>query len=104
MTLFAELPELLELAQLPNVTVKLSGVATLSREPFPFADVRPHMHRIVEAFGPERLMWGSDVTRAEGIATYAEGLNWLIEFGELSGEDLRALLGATLRRVFGWYS
>jgi predicted TIM-barrel fold metal-dependent hydrolase len=99
---FADLPQLLELAALPNVAVKLSGVATLSFEPFPFRDVWPHVHRVLEAFGPERVLWGSDGTRAEGIVTYAEGLRWLTEAGELSPDELERVLATTLRRIFNW--
>jgi L-fuconolactonase len=99
---FAELPELLALAPYANVTVKLSGVATLSWQPFPFEDVWPHVHRVLEAFGPERVMWGSDATRAEGVVTYAEGVRWLTDAGELGEDELALVLGQTLRRVFRW--
>lgn len=99
---FERLPELLELAPQPNVAVKLSGVATLSWEPFPFADVWPHVHRVLEAFGPERVMWGSDTTRAEGVVTYADGIRWLTDSGELGPDELRLVLAETLRRVFRW--
>jgi predicted TIM-barrel fold metal-dependent hydrolase len=32
----------------------------LSREPCPHTDVWPHVHRVIDAFGPARLMWGND--------------------------------------------
>jgi L-fuconolactonase len=99
---FADLPELLALAAYPNVTVKLSGLPTLTWQPFPFADVWPHVHRVLEAFGPERVMWGSDCTRAEGVATYADGVEWITHAGELAEGELAQILGQTLRRVFRW--
>src|SRR5581483_6227563 len=47
---FKALPSLLELARIPNIAIKFSGIPTLSREPFPFADLWPHLHRIIDAF------------------------------------------------------
>jgi predicted TIM-barrel fold metal-dependent hydrolase len=99
---FERLPELLALARYPTVAVKLSGVATLSWGAFPYPEVWPHVHRVLDAFGPERVMWGSDATRTEGIAGYGEGLRWLTDAGELAGDDLELVLGRTLRRVFRW--
>lgn len=99
---FEHLPQLLALAPHQSVTVKLSGVPTLSRQPFPFLDVWPHVHRVIETFGPERVMWGSDCTRAEGLVTYEEGVRWLTDSGELGRTELQLILGQTLRRVFRW--
>lgn len=100
---FAQLPELLACAAQPNVAVKLSGVATLSWQPFPYAEVWPHVHELLTAFGPERVMWGSDATRAEGVATYEQGLRWLTDAGELGEPELELLLGQALRRVYRWH-
>jgi L-fuconolactonase len=60
---FRQLPGVLELAQFPNVAMKLSAAPTLSLEPYPFEDLWEPVLRIVEAFGPERLMWGTDIQR-----------------------------------------
>jgi predicted TIM-barrel fold metal-dependent hydrolase len=102
--LFERLPELLALAPHPNVAVKLSGVPALSWDAFPFSGVWPHVRRVLDAFGTERVMWGSDCTRVEGIATYPEGLRWLTDSGELGADDLAQVLAGTLRRVLGWHA
>jgi L-fuconolactonase len=99
---FADLPQLLALAACPNVAVKLSAVPTCCWQPFPFPEVWPHVHRVLEAFDADRVMWGSDCTRAAGIVSYAEGLRWLTDAGELSDGDLALLLGRTVRRIFDW--
>jgi L-fuconolactonase len=99
---FARLDELLALAAAPNVTVKLSGLPTLTTERFPYPGVWPHVHRVLEAFGPERVMWGSDCTRTEGLVSYRDGIRWLADSGELSPAERELVLGATLRRVFAW--
>lgn len=99
---FQRLPELLALARYPNVAVKLSAVPTLSYLPFPYEDVWPHVHRVIEAFGLERVMWGTDWARSEPIANYRQSLEWLTNAGELSADDLESVLGKTLRRIFRW--
>lgn len=50
-----------ELAAAPNVWCKVSGMVT-EADPTNWtpAQLRPYFDIIVEAFGPQRLMWGSD--------------------------------------------
>ena len=62
----------LRLAAYPNVAVKATGLPSLSREPYPFRDVWGPLLRVVEAFGCERVMWGTDFTRVAELATYEE--------------------------------
>ena len=56
----------LEIAQLPNVYVKLGGLGEITRRPptlvadFRFEHTPPFVEMILEAFGPRRTMWGSD--------------------------------------------
>jgi predicted TIM-barrel fold metal-dependent hydrolase len=98
---FADLPAVLTLARRPNVVVKLTGVPALSTGPFPFADVWPHLRRVIDAFGPGRLMWGTDWTRVPN-ATYEQGVRYLRDSGALTDGEKAELMGATLRRVLRW--
>jgi predicted TIM-barrel fold metal-dependent hydrolase len=97
---FAKLDGLLELARHEQVAVKLTSATLLSREPHPHRDVWPHLHRVIEAFGPERLMWGSDQTVFEH--DYGETVDLIRESDELGETDKVLILGATLRRIWGW--
>ncbi len=99
---FQDLPLLLELAQYPNIAVKISGVPALSRERYPYSDLWPHLLRIVDAFSPERLMWGTDITRVRSLHNYSEALDYLRYAKELSDGDKERLLGGTLRRILRW--
>jgi L-fuconolactonase len=99
---FARLPDLLNLAQFPNVAVKISAAPVLSLEPFPFRDLWPPLHQVISSFGLERVMWGSDWTRVTQSHTYAEGLAYLAETDELSQSDKEQLLGKTLMTVLRW--
>ncbi len=50
-----------ELASLPNVHCKLSGLVTeADHERWQPADLRPYIDHVLTAFGPERVMYGSD--------------------------------------------
>jgi L-fuconolactonase len=54
--------EVVSLAALENVAVKVSSLPHYSATPFPHADVHEYLHRVVDAFGPARSFWGSDIT------------------------------------------
>jgi len=49
-----------KLAALPNVHCKLSGLLTEAGERRDADAIRPYADALLELFGPERLMWGSD--------------------------------------------
>jgi L-fuconolactonase len=97
---FAKLDGLLALAAFEQVSVKLTSLPLLSREPAPHRDVWPHLHRVVAAFGPERLMWGSDHTVFDH--EYGETVGLIRDTDELGAPDKEWILGRTLRLVWGW--
>ncbi len=94
--------EVLKLAEFPNLAVKLSHAPMLLRAgAYPFEAVRPHLRRAIEAFGVERLMWGSDSSIMPNY-TWADLLNYLRLDPELSEDEKVWLLGRTARKVFSW--
>jgi L-fuconolactonase len=68
----AAIGRLCELSSLANVHVKASALATLSRDGWPYRDVWRHLLRVIEAFGPGRVMWGSDYPFIVAHAPYAD--------------------------------
>jgi len=99
---FAELPKVLELAACPNVSIKISGACTLSREPFPYNDIWDPLARIFDAFGFDRCLWGTDWTRAVALLTYKQGVEAFHVTDRLSDSDRTALMGGTLQRIYDW--
>jgi predicted TIM-barrel fold metal-dependent hydrolase len=99
---FADLPALLDLAQYPNVAVKVTGACTLSHEPFPFADLWDPLSRLFDAFGIDRCMWGTDWTRATALVSYADAVAAFRESDRLTSDERVTLMGGTLERIFGW--
>jgi len=97
---FAGIEGLLALARYPNVAVKLTSVPLLSAEPYPHADAWPHLHAVIEAFGVERLLWGTDAFIFDH--PYDEAIDFLRASDELGPYEKQMLLGGALRRVMGW--
>jgi predicted TIM-barrel fold metal-dependent hydrolase len=85
-----------------NVAVKITGACTLSHEPFPYNDIWDPLRRIFDAFGINRCMWGTDWTRAVSLLTYEQGIEAFRVTNRLSDSERAALLGETLRRIYGW--
>lgn len=96
-----DLDDLLALARFPNVIVKTSSAPNYSLEWYPYADIHPHLRRIYDAFGPERMAWGSDITRLRGpyadcVRLFTEGLTFL------SAADREWVLGKTIATALKW--
>ncbi len=99
---WAELPQVLALAAFDNVTIKISGACTLSQKPFPYPDIWDPVCRVIDAFGIDRCMWGTDWTRAVRFLTFAQGVDAFRATDRLSAGDKAKLMGETLARVYGW--
>ena len=99
---WADLPKLLALAACPNARVKISGACTLSREAFPYNDIWEPVLRIIDAFGLDRCMWGTDWTRTSGMLTYEQGVAPFRNTTRLSDSDRAQLMGGTLEKVYKW--
>jgi predicted TIM-barrel fold metal-dependent hydrolase len=98
---YADLDQMLALAKLPNVAVKLSGAPSTSSEPYPYRNIHRYLQQIVEAFGPERCFWGTDITRMpcswrQCITLFTEELPWL------RGPQLERVMGGAIRDWIGW--
>jgi len=89
--------DLRALAALPNTVAKLSGLVT-EADPGSWTadDLRPYTETALDAFGPDRLMWGSDWPVCRLAATYGQVLDVT---RRLVGTDPR-ILGATATRVY----
>lgn len=52
--------EIKALAALPNVAAKISGIVAYAAPDWTTADLRPFAEHIIECFGWDRVVWGSD--------------------------------------------
>ena len=95
------LDRLVGLARFPKVFVKVSSAPNFSTEPYPHRDIHGYLKRIFEAYGPQRLFWGSDVTRLEG--SYADCRRLFEEeLDFLSTEDREWIMGKALATALRW--
>jgi len=99
---FSDLDDVLSLAVLDNVAIKISGACTLSQQPFPFSDIWGPLGQIFKAFGFERCMWGTDWTRAVNLLTYREGVESFQITDALSDSERSMLMGGSLQKIYKW--
>jgi predicted TIM-barrel fold metal-dependent hydrolase len=91
------------LAALPNTVCKLSGVVTQADwHRWKLADLRPYTETVLDAFGPDRLMFGSDWPVCTLAAEYADVLVAALDFtAMLSPDERTAVFAKTATRVYG---
>ena len=99
---FADIENVISLAMYDNVAIKISGACTLSQQPFPYHDLWQPLSRILDAFGFDRCMWGTDWTRAIELLTYQQGVEAFRTTNQLSDSERSALMGGSLARIYGW--
>ncbi len=97
-----QLDTLCALARHRNVYVKTSAFYALGRKHPPYLDLIPMIRRVVDNFGPERLMWASDCPfQVQGEHRYTDSISLIrdrIDF--LSAGDKQAILRGTAEKVF----
>jgi L-fuconolactonase len=98
---WADLPKVLALAKYENVRIKLSGICTLSAEPYPFHDIWDPLQRIIDAYGIERCMWGTDWTRVTAL-TYGQAVDAFRTTQHLSDSDRAMFMGGAAQKIYGW--
>ena len=95
------MPALLALAKHPNVAVKATGAPGYSSEAYPFPAMQTFVRQIYDAFGPQRLFWGTDITKMpcswrQCVTMFTEELPWLSE------EDKALIMGQAVCAWWGW--
>jgi predicted TIM-barrel fold metal-dependent hydrolase len=92
------------MAELPNVVAKLSGVFAYVKEgEATLATVRPWVEAVIEAFGPDRCLWGSDwpVVNVRGgdLPTWIAAFRTIL--ADYSADEQAAMAHATAERTYG---
>jgi predicted TIM-barrel fold metal-dependent hydrolase len=97
-----QLDRLCKLAKSPRVSVKTSAFYALGNKRPPYTDLLPMIRRLLDAFGPDRLMWASDCPyQVEAPHTYEASIALIRDhLDNISIGDREYLLGKTAERVF----
>lgn len=98
----ADVANLCRLARHRHTYVKVSAFYALGKKQAPYLDLAPMIRKLLDSFGPARLMWATDCpfqvqnghTYADSIALVRERLDFL------SAGDREWLLRKTAERVF----
>jgi len=96
-----ELPKILAMARHKNVRIKISAACTMAHKPYPYNDIWDPVMRIIDAYGVERCMWGTDWTRAAN-ATYKQAVDAFLTSPRLSDSDKVILMGGSVEKIYGW--
>ena len=94
--------DVIRLSKLPNAHAKLTFIPTGSAEPFPCGDLHDACHRVIEAFTPQRCVWGSDFPCELWCpkVTYAQHLQIFTQELGLDRTSQKAILGETAHRLW----
>jgi predicted TIM-barrel fold metal-dependent hydrolase len=97
-----QVKQLCALAKFKNTYLKVSAFYALGKKQRPYTDLIPMIRRTYDAFGPKRLMWGSDSPyQLDGENTYEASID-LVRKGLkfLTDSDRQSLLRDTANKVF----
>ena len=95
------MPQLVALAKHPNIAVKATGAPGYSSEGYPFPAMHTYLRQIYDAFGPNRMFWGTDITKMpvswrQCATMFTEELPWLPE------SDKMLVMGHAICAWWGW--
>jgi predicted TIM-barrel fold metal-dependent hydrolase len=98
---FEGFDQVLALAKYSNVTIKPVSIPFLSTEPYPYKNIQPLLRKTYDAYGPERMFWGSDLTLLPGpykdtVRLFTDELTWL------NDRDLEFIMGRSISNWLNW--
>lgn len=95
--------DLADLASRPNVSCKLSGLVTeADHARWTPDDLHPYMNTVLECFGPQRVMYGSDWPVCLVAASYGRVYDVAASFvSTLSADEQAAVMGDNASRFYG---
>lgn len=90
-------------AKFPNIYCKISGMVTEADwQAWKPSDLRPFVEIALEAFGPERCMYGSDWPVCELAGSYEQVIGAAREvLSELSADEQAMVFGGTATKFYG---
>ncbi|MGI9329020.1 MAG: amidohydrolase family protein [Pseudomonadales bacterium] len=95
--------KVLELADYPNVALKWSHAQGMFGElEYPSPGLIPHLHRAIDAFGVQRIMWASDHGGNQTGETWEQLVHYLLDSDGVSQEEKAWLFGKTVRAMLSW--
>jgi L-fuconolactonase len=93
--------QVIKMARLPNVAVKVSALPCYVDEAYPFPTLHPLIRRVVDAFGAQRCFWGTDLSHLpcsyrQAVTLFTEELDFL------SAADKEWIMGRGIADWLHW--
>jgi len=97
-----DIAALCSLAKFKHATVKISAFYALGRKTPPHVELIPMIKKLLDAFGPQRLMWASDCPyQIQGGNNYRASITLIRDrLDGISESDKQWLLAKTAEKVF----
>ena len=94
--------QITEVARRPNVTCKLSGMVTeADLDGWTEDNLRPYVETVLDAFGPSRLLFGSDWPVCTVAASYGRWADVVRAFiATLGADEQRAIFGGNAEKAY----
>ncbi|MEE2658694.1 MAG: amidohydrolase family protein [Candidatus Latescibacterota bacterium] len=95
------LTEIVKSAKVPNISIKMSGFHYVSQTSweYPYPDTHDTVKELYDAFGPDRLCWGSDYPVVRSYMTYQHAIEVFRTHCDFIPEaDREKILGLSLKR------
>lgn len=91
------------LAGFPGVCVKLSGfyALTVPGYDYPHRNAWPYVAALIESFGVQRLLWGSDFSPSLELVSFPQTIGLLALMPFLTDKDRAQIEGTNLLRILG---
>ena len=92
---------LLKFARFQNLGVKASCLPCYVDEPYPYPTLHSQIRRVVDAFGPQRIFWGTDLSQLpcsyrQAVTLFTEELDFL------TSADKEWIMGRALAQWLRW--
>jgi L-fuconolactonase len=100
-SLVASVDNVVKLARHKNIAVKVSALPCYVDESYPFPTLHPLVRRVVDAFGPERCFWGTDLSHLpcpykQAVTLFTE------EIKSLTADELEWIMGRGIAEWLRW--
>ncbi len=98
---FREFDKFLAIAKRPNVAAKASALPSYTTSAYPYKSLHGYLRQAFDAFGPQRLFWGTDLSRSpipyrQQVTLFTEEIPWL------GAQDKEWVMGRGVCEWLGW--
>lgn len=105
---FSRFDRIIAMAKYPNLYIKWCHIERLTLQDYPYSDILPPLRRVMDAFGPQRIMWAGDPTqsrrpdRSAHPCNWGEALHYVLDSDKFTTEEKEWFFGKSVRAFLRW--